>query len=297
MVERRIEQPPPGAPADAAGGSASGAVQGVRFDHVGLALWRPTDLWPLMAGVLGGRFHGRGANAGYGWSQLMFANGFVVEGLHPEYHEGTDFLDRFLQESGPGPHHLTFHVADLDAAIATLAAAGIEVMGEDREDPAWMEAVIHPHQAHGTVVQLVQVADRPPEPLELPEGFPEMPFDQPVASLGRVVHAVADLPAAQVLFRDLLGGRVVSTGAAIDGNHWVELGWGGPGRLRLLEATHADIAEFVEGRPGRLRHLFFNFDEPSYVPGARKVASGRGRWVVDADDVLGTRLVIASSAR
>jgi hypothetical protein len=27
------------------------------------------------------------------------------------------------------------------------------------------------------------------------------------------------------------------------------------------------------------------------------VASGRGRWVVDADDVLGTRLVIASSAR
>ena len=297
MVERRIEQPPPGARADATGGSAPGAVQGVRFDHVGLALWRPTDLWPLMAGVLGGRFHGRGANAGYGWSQLMFANGFVVEGLHPEYHEGTDFLDRFLQESGPGPHHLTFHVADLDAAIATLAAAGVEVMGEDRQDPAWMEAVIHPRLAHGTVVQLVQVADRPPEPLELPEGFPEMPFDQPVASLGRVVHAVADLPAALVLFRDLLGGRVVSTGAAIDGNHWVELGWGGPGRLRLLEATHADIAEFVGGRPGRLRHLFFNFDEPSYVPGARKVASGRGRWVVDADDVLGTRLVIASSAR
>jgi catechol 2,3-dioxygenase-like lactoylglutathione lyase family enzyme len=141
------------------------------------------------------------------------------------------------------------------------------------------------------------VAERPPEILDEPEGFPETSFDHPVASLGRVVHAVADLPDALSLFRDLLGGRVVSSGSAVDGNHWVELGWGGPGRLRLLEAAHADIAEWVGDRPGRLRHLFFDFDEPSHVPGATKVASGRGRWVVEADDVLGTRLVIASSAR
>jgi catechol 2,3-dioxygenase-like lactoylglutathione lyase family enzyme len=110
-----------------------------------------------------------------------------------------------------------------------------------------------------------------------------------------VVHAVKDLQGALALYRDVLGGRVVSTGSAIDGNHWVELGWGGPGRLRLLEATHAEIADWVGDRPGRTRHLFFSFDEPEYVPGVRKVASGR--WVVDPDEVLGTRLVIASSAR
>ena len=75
-------------------------ITDVRFDHIGLALRRPTDLWPVMAGALGGRYHGRGANAGYGWTQLRFANGFVVEGLNPEYHEGTDFLDRFLNRSG-----------------------------------------------------------------------------------------------------------------------------------------------------------------------------------------------------
>lgn len=272
-------------------------VTDVRFDHIGLALRRPTDLWPLMAGALGGRYHGRGAKAGYGWTQLRFANGFVVEGLNPEYHEGTDFLDRFLDRSGPGPHHLTFQVGDLDSAVAALVAAGIDPLGEDRSDPDWLEVVIHPHQATGIVVQLVQVAERPPEILDEPEGFPETSFDHPVASLGRVVHAVADLPGALSLFRDLLGGRVVSSGSAVDGNHWVELGWDGPGRLRLLEAAHADIAEWVGDRPGRLRHLFFDFDEPSHVPGATKVASGRGRWVVEADDVLGTRLVIASSAR
>ena len=74
-------------------------ITDVRFDHIGLALRRPTDLWPVMAGALGGRYHGRGANAGYGWTQLRSANGFVVEGLNPEYHAGTDFLDRFLHHA------------------------------------------------------------------------------------------------------------------------------------------------------------------------------------------------------
>jgi catechol 2,3-dioxygenase-like lactoylglutathione lyase family enzyme len=272
------------------------AIDGARFDHVGLALRRPTDLWPMMADALGGRFQGRGDKAGYGWTQLRFANGFVLEGLHPEFHEGTDFLDRFLEQSGPGPHHLTFNVPDLDAAIRALVAHGIEPVAEDRSDPEWLEVVIRPGQAHGTVVQLVQLS-RAVDPVDPPEGFPELPFDHPVASLGRVVHAVADLAGALGLFRDVLGGRVVSSGSAIDGNHWVELGWGGPGRLRLLEAVHSEIAAWVGTRPGRLRHLFFSFDEPSHVPGAHQVASGRGRWVVDADDVLGTRLVIASSAR
>ena len=31
----------------------------------------------------------------------------------------------------------------------------------------------------------------------------------------------------------------MSSGSAIDGNHWVELGWSGHGRLRLLEAANA----------------------------------------------------------
>lgn len=275
---------------------SAATVTGASFDHIGLALRRPTDLWPMMADALGGRFQGRGDKAGYGWTQLRFANGFVVEGLHPEHHDGTDFLDRFLEHSGPGPHHLTFNVPDLSAAIDALVANGIDAVAEDRSDPEWLEVVIRPGQAHGTVVQLVQLG-RDVAPVDPPEGFPDLPFDHPVASLGRVVHAVADLSGALGLFRDVLGGRVVSSGSAIDGNHWVELGWGGPGRLRLLEAVHAEIAEWVGDRPGRLRHLFFSFDEPSHVPGARQVASGRGRWVVDADDVLGTRLVIASSAR
>lgn len=267
----------------------------VRFDHVGLVVRRPTDLWPMMAAVLGGQYVDRGQADGYGWTQLRFANGFVLEGLHPEGEGHSEFLHRFLDRSGVGPHHLTYIVKDLRLLLDQLRAAGIHPVAEDYSRPEWQEASLHPHEAHGTVVQLVQVAETDHVPAPPPEGFPDIGFDHPIASLGRVVHAVRDLQGALGLYRDLLGGRVVSSGSAIDGNHWVELGWGGPGRLRLLEATHAEIATWIGDRPGRTRHLFFSFDEPEYVPGAHKVASGR--YVVEPDDVLGTRLVIASSAR
>ncbi len=271
------------------------AEDAIVFDHVALAVQRMTDPWPVFADALGGRYLDRGTNPGFGWTQLRFAHGFVVEGLHPELVDEADFLTRFLDRSGPGPHHLTFKVPDLRVALERCRAAGFDPVGESHVDPAWSEAFLRPGEAHGIVVQLAEVGASPLPPPPEPEGFPELPFDHPVASIGRVVHAVADLEGALALFRDLLGGRVLSSGAAVDGNHWVELGWSGPGRLRLLEGAHAEIAEWISGRTGRMRHLFLNFDEPAQVPGARRVAEGR--WVVDADDVLGTRLVISSNAR
>ena len=276
-------------------GDAAGGGDGVRFDHLAIAVAHMTDPWPLFADALGGRYVDRGINPGFGWTQLRFAEGFVLESLHPERTDENDFLVRFLQKAGPGPHHLTFKVPDLTAMLERVHAAGLEPLGEDRSDPHWHEAFLHPRDAHGTVVQLAQVVGDPPLPPPEPEGFPELPYDHPVASLRRVVHAVADLDAALGLFRDVLGGRVVSSGAAVDGNHWVEVAWSGPGRLRLLEGRHAAIAEWIEGRPGRIRHLFFNFDEPAQVPGAVRVAEGR--YAIEPDDVLGVRVVISSTVR
>ena len=278
--------PPPDQPSE--------SLSGVRFDHVGLALHRPTDLWPVMAGVLGGRFVGGGSTDGYAWTRLRFANGFMIDGFNPEGDGEASFLGKFLNRSGVGPHHLSFIVEDLDRAVQVLEHNGVSSLS-DPAAPGVREAFLRPADAHGIVVQLVEARPGPPESVDEPEGFPPLSYDHPVASLGRVVHAVADLKAALLLFRTALGGRVVATGSAVDGNHWVELAWDGPGRLRLLEGRHAEIAEWIGDRPGRLRHLFFNFDDPEYVPGATRVAPGR--WVVAPDDVLGTRLVLASSAR
>lgn len=283
---------------------------GIAFHHVSLAVRHPTDLWPILAGSLGGRFGGRGLGPGYGWTQLQFANGFRVEGIHPESGSNRECLDSgvpsssarssfvagFIDKFGVGPHHLTFSVKELPVMADRLRNAGFDVVERSHVDPIkWNEVLIRAQDAHGTMIQLLDgVAGGLPTE-DPPEGFPEGDFDRPIASLGRVVHAVKDLPGALRLYKDTLGGKVVSTGAAVDGNHWVELGWGGSGRLRLLEGVHAEIADWIGDRPGRTRHLFFNFDEPEYVPGAKKVAPGR--WVIEKDEVLGTRIVLSSSAR
>lgn len=273
------------------------------FEHVALALHRMTDAWPTLATALGGRYFDRGLAGAYSWLQLRFANGFLLETLHPEDlaianlpadRRGV-FVQRFLARHEAGPHHLTFTVSDLDEAMARLDAAGLRLGQRDRRDSRWQEALYGAGQAHGTVLQVVERQGRISEDPEPPEGFPELGYDHPVASLTRVVMAVADIDGALAAYRDALAGRVVSTGAAVDGNHWVELAWDGPGRLRLLEATHGELADWVGDRPGAVRHLFFTFDDPASVPGAEQVAEGR--WAVAHDDLLGVRLVIASTAR
>jgi catechol 2,3-dioxygenase-like lactoylglutathione lyase family enzyme len=273
------------------------------FEHVALALHRMTDAWPVFADALGGRYHDRGLAGRFSWLQLRYANGFVLETLHPEDLPDTggsqdrrgDFVHRFLARRGPGPHHLTFRVSDLDRAVERLATAGLVLGQTDRRDRRWQEALYGAHGAHGMVLHVVQRDGELPQEPDPPEGFPDLGYDHPVASLSRVVLAVVDLEGALAAYRDALGGRVVSSGAAVDGNHWVELGWESPGRLRLLEATRGGIAEWVGDRPGRLRHLYFTFDAPATVPGARRVAEGR--WAVEPDEHLGVRLVIASTAR
>ncbi|HNB96539.1 MAG TPA: VOC family protein, partial [Microthrixaceae bacterium] len=185
MPIHETREHPQGSAADPVG------LDRVTFDHVAIAVRHPTDPWPIFADVLGGRYLDRGVNPGFGWTQLRFANGFVLEGLNPEPSDRDDFLNRFLDRNGPGPHHLTFKVPDLDRMLDRVRAAGFDPVGEDRTDPTWYEAFLHPAQAHGIVVQLAQVGPDPHAPAPEPEGFPELTFDHPMASLGRVVHAVA----------------------------------------------------------------------------------------------------------
>ncbi len=280
-------------------GEAPDTGLNVRFDHVALALERMTDGWPVLADALGGRYRNQGLAPGYSWLQMQFANGFCVETLHPEDNVSApagsrgDFVQRFLSTRGAGPHHLTFLVDDLDAAIEAVAAAGLVPGTVDRGNENWQEALFGSDQAHGIVLQLAQKGDDLPPPPPPPEAMVEPGYDHPLASLSRVVHAVRDIEGALALYRDALGAKVHSSGAAVDGNHWAELGWGGSGRLRLLEASHGDLAEWVGDRPGRLRHLFFTFDDPPSVPGAVEV--GKSRWAISADGPLGTRVVFGSA--
>jgi methylmalonyl-CoA/ethylmalonyl-CoA epimerase len=252
-------------------------ITDIDLDHVAVAAERQVDAWPRYVGDLGGTFLGGGWTVGFGTAQVGYANRMRLEVLEPHETEKNDFLRRFLDRNGPGPHHVTFKVKDIADALAQAEEAGFQPVSVDLRDPLWKEAFLHPKQSWGIVVQLAQAkgewkggADRP---------MPDKRTTQP-ARLDHVAHAVSSLTGARALFVDLLGGREVESG---DG--WTELAWQGPGRIRLLERP-----EDLDGRMGAVSHLAFTCERPEDIADARR--QDDGTWVIDAADNLGTRLVL-----
>ena len=66
------------------------------------------------------------------------------------------FIATFLDRRGPTIHHVTFEVADWDAAVNACAARGIRPFGEREgvtDGARWIEGFIHPRQTGGMLVQ------------------------------------------------------------------------------------------------------------------------------------------------
>lgn len=250
------------------------------LDHIAVAAERHEDVYPRYIGDLGGRWKSGGVSVGFSPEQVEYGNGMKVELLEPAGVERNDFLRRFLDRRGPGPHHLTFKVPDIRAALADVDAAGLRPVNVDLSDPGWQEAFLHPKEAFGIVVQLAQAVGEwvSVPPPALPSARPAAPAD-----LVRIVHTVADLHAATVVFAGVLRGEPVGDGIG-ESTAAVELAWPGGGRLVLREGD-------TGGEPGRLQHVEFALDDPGAVPGARLVDDG---YEVAPEDNFGVRLLLTA---
>jgi methylmalonyl-CoA/ethylmalonyl-CoA epimerase len=285
-------------------------LAGVVLDHVAHAVHRWQDAWGRYAVDLGAEWSSGGMSRGFAPGQLRFANGARIELLMPHDTAANDFLERFLRSSGPGPHHLTFKVADIAATIDEAQRSGWEPIGIDMSDPEWMEAFIHPKQATGVVVQLAQAATGWTSPA--PEDYPtdrrqsrDRSRSAAPASLLRVTHLVVDMSVATSLFIDLLGGETVAEGQA-GGLRWIDLRWGGPMCLRLVapagRSGRRPLLEWLDGRPGRIHHLHLCAEEPDGLAEARPVEADElasliepelgPRWVVEPRSNAGMRLLV-----
>ncbi len=152
-------------------------MSGIQFDHIAIAAQRIADAPPYLVGVLGGApFFGMSADV-FRFGQWEFEGGGRLEVLEPRGDDG--FLHRFLAARGPGIHHVTFKVPDLAEARARATALGYGVVGYRAAVPRWKEAFLHPKDALGIVVQIVESPDDPPR------GHwrkpPPMPVDPPPA--------------------------------------------------------------------------------------------------------------------
>jgi methylmalonyl-CoA/ethylmalonyl-CoA epimerase len=254
------------------------------LDHIAIASEHAIDNFARYRGDLGAAWVAGMYDPGFYWGQLRFANGMTIELLEPADISQDDFLRRFLDRNGPGPHHVTFKVPDIHAAIAAVTEGGYPPVRVNTANPQWKEAFLHPKQSHGIVVQLAESAgyDHAPQ-FELPPPKIAAP-----ATLVRIVHLVADLAAALELFENILGGsRGQSTSDSVD------LTWPGAGRICLVEPRDPELIEWMGARPGRVHHLELALDHPESVPAARAI--GDDAWELAPEHNLGVRLRLHSN--
>lgn len=226
------------------------------LDHVALGLREVRPVLDALVGELGARVDHGGVSVGFRLVQVRLGagdGGMKVELLEPWAVDRFDFLARFLDRRGEGPHHLTFKVHGIRDVLARLREAGLAPVQEDLTDPWWREAFLPPELGFGTVVQVAESFFDPSllapgqDPEEAEDGEwaerswwlePPAPA-QPGVTLRRVVLAVSEVEPALGLFERLLGGERVA-----EDTGWVELAWPGGGRLRL--EAHDDRAPGIE---------------------------------------------------
>jgi methylmalonyl-CoA/ethylmalonyl-CoA epimerase len=136
-----------------------------RVDHVAMAVWKVEEHLPFLTEVLGMKVAGRFRSEEERYAGVVLdivapeegARGVQWEVLEPTSEDS--FLVRFLREKGPGLHHVTLEVEDVDAAARVLREKGIEPYGGVRESGGWKETFIHPRDSGGVLIQLYQEID------------------------------------------------------------------------------------------------------------------------------------------
>ena len=85
---------------------------------------------------------------------LGLENGYF-ELLEPR-EEGT--ISRFLENHGPGLHHIALETDDIEATLENAAEVGVELIDEDPRPGAWGHdvAFLHPDSTGGVLVEFVE---------------------------------------------------------------------------------------------------------------------------------------------
>nr|WP_049907656.1 VOC family protein [Haloferax elongans] len=128
-----------------------------RVDHVGIAV-EDVDTAEQTLFALGcERVHRETvADGSFEWATYVLGDASRLELIAPV--EGESFLTDYLDANGPGLHHVTLEVVDIDAAIEALEDAGERVVGHSVED-GWTEAFVSPQNPTGALFQLMEYHD------------------------------------------------------------------------------------------------------------------------------------------
>jgi methylmalonyl-CoA/ethylmalonyl-CoA epimerase len=129
----------------------------IRVDHTGIAVESIADAEPVLFALGCQKRIEESVEGRFRWAQYDFGRGASrLELLAPE--SGESFLTEYLDRHGPGLHHVTLEVADIDAVVEALEAAELDVV-EYQSFEDWTEAFVSPTNPTGTLFQLMEYHD------------------------------------------------------------------------------------------------------------------------------------------
>ena len=129
-----------------------------RLDHVSIATEDPKAAAAFWGKLLGGELDHFTVSPEQGFRVSMLhlpkrQTGIELIGPYDE----SSFVQRFLSERGPGVHHLTIEVEDIEQALAHVREEmGIEPLAEPFEDYEWKQFFVHPRDAGGVLLQFYE---------------------------------------------------------------------------------------------------------------------------------------------
>ena len=128
-----------------------------KINHIGIAVQSIDATIPFYRDQLGMEFLGGEEVAEQQVKVAMLAIGeSKIELLEPTSLDSP--VAKFLEKSGQGIHHIAYEVADIEAAIASMIAAGARMIDEKPRLGAHgtLIAFVHPKSSHGVLTELCQ---------------------------------------------------------------------------------------------------------------------------------------------
>jgi methylmalonyl-CoA/ethylmalonyl-CoA epimerase len=126
------------------------------LDHIAMAARNAPEQLALLQKLLGFKplydFGAGGGGAGFGGGTSQ-VRGTDIEFEVIDPAGPASFVHRFLEESGPGLHHIAVEVADFDEALAEIERLGLTPFGGVSEDGQWRFTFLHPKETGGVLWQ------------------------------------------------------------------------------------------------------------------------------------------------
>ncbi|WP_113716780.1 VOC family protein [Arthrobacter dokdonensis] len=202
------------------------------LDHLAIAVpaWAPAG--SLLNRELGARWASGFRMEAFNPCQLAVAEDMRLELLEPGSGERS-FIRRFLSEGNgaAAPHHITFKVHDIHAAITAAQEAGIKPILLRLDHPQWKEAFLHPRDTGlGFLAQMVQAPQSVEDITGETIGGPPCPWQENGPEPLRVplIHGtVANLQQARRVLCGVLGAGETPVGDNLEAAafHWAEGAW------------------------------------------------------------------------